>query len=244
METGEWRLGNLLAAFSLLTILPIKRDLDYSSRALSFFPVVGMTIGLILVSLQYLVSSLFPQLISAALVLIVWVILTGALHLDGVSDACDGLFAATSSERRLEILRDVHMGAFGATGLVLVLIAKFAALTSTNAAALILAPTFGRWAMVYAATFPLARRDGMAALFAASLTRREILAATLLTTLVAIPFGWLGVGVLLAAMMTTTLLAWLAIGRLGGLTGDIYGMVCECVEVSVLLAGSLWHAAN
>lgn len=233
-----------MAAVSLLTILPIPRELNYSSRAMSFFPIVGVMIGLVLASLQSLVSNLFPLLVSAALVLIVWVILTGALHLDGVSDACDALFAATSRERRLEILRDVHMGAFGATGLALVLIAKFAALTPTNAAALLLAPTFGRWAMVYAATFPLARREGMAALFAARLTRREILTATLFTTLIAIPFGWLGVSAFVAAVITTTLLAWIAMGRLGGLTGDIYGMVCECVEVSVLLIGSVWRAGN
>jgi len=229
--------NDLLAAVSLLTILPIRRELNYSARALAYFPLVGALLGAILVLAQYVLRLLFPPLMVAALLAVLWVLFTSALHLDGVSDSFDGLFAATTQERRLEILRDAHIGAFGASGLVLILILKFAALDDANSSALFLAPILARWAMVYAATFPLAREQGMAALFTNGLTRRELFFATFLTVLFALPFGWLAVSAWIGAVIVAMLLARFAMSRLGGLTGDIYGLICECVEVSVLLVG-------
>ncbi|HZQ07745.1 MAG TPA: adenosylcobinamide-GDP ribazoletransferase [Anaerolineae bacterium] len=230
-------MNDLLAAVSLLTILPIRRELNYSARALAYFPLVGALLGAILVLAQYVLRLLFPPLMVAALLAVLWVLFTSALHLDGVSDSFDGLFAATTQERRLEILRDAHIGAFGASGLVLILILKFAALDDANSSALFLAPILARWAMVYAATFPLAREQGMAALFTNGLTRRELFFATFLTVLFALPFGWLAVSAWIGAVIVAMLLARFAMSRLGGLTGDIYGLICECVEVSVLLVG-------
>ncbi len=234
-------MNDFLAAFALLTILPIRRELDFSARAFSFFPIVGATLGAIL-TFTFLVSRLFfPPLVTAALLVALWALLTGALHLDGVSDACDALFAATTRERRLEILRDVHIGAFGATGLLLILLLKCSALNQINVAAIFLAPVLARWALVYAAAFPLARNEGMAAMFAKKLSWREITVATIIAFACTIPFGWFGVSAWIVTSVVATLLARFAMARLGGLTGDVYGMICECVEVSVLLVGTVGH---
>lgn len=230
-------MNSFLAACALLTIVPIQRELQFSARAFSFFPIVGALLGILLAGALWTFQFLFPPLVSAALLTALWALLAGALHLDGVSDACDALFAATTRERRLEILRDVHMGAFGATGLVLILLVKFSALSAQNVSAVFLAPVLARWAMVYAAAFPLARNEGMAALFAKTLTRREIFWATLFTFLFCAYFGWLGASAWIVTLVVTTLLARFAMSRLGGLTGDIYGLICESVEVSVLLTG-------
>lgn len=234
-------MNDVLAAFALLTILPVRRELKFSGRAVAYFPLVGAGLGAVLVALQVLLQIIFPPLIIAGMLTAAWALLTGLLHLDGVSDAFDALFAATTRERRLEILRDVHIGAFGAAGLVLVLILKFATLYSTSAAtnapALFLAPLFARWAMLDATTYPLARSGGMAAMFTQGLGRREIFIGTLITFLSALWFGWLSiVGWIVAAFMAT-MLARVALARLGGLTGDIYGLVCEIVELSTLLVG-------
>lgn len=232
-------MNNLLAAFALLTILPIRRELDFSARAFTYFPFIGALLGLILVLAFYVSRSIFPPPVTAALLVALWALLTGGLHLDGVSDACDALFAATTRERRLEILRDVHMGAFGATGLVLVLLLKFAALYQINPLAVFLAPLLARWAMVYAAAFPLARKEGMALLFAQGLTRREIFLATIAAFGCILAFGWFGASAWLVTVIVATLIARFAMARLGGLTGDVYGMICEGVEVSVLLVGAM-----
>lgn len=231
----------LAAALALLTILPIRCQPVFSARALAFFPFIGVLLGGALWFAQFVLSWLFPPAIVAALITALWAVLTGGLHLDGLSDACDALFTPRTREQRLEILRNVHLGAFGATGLILLLLLKFAALTTTQSGALWLAPIVARWAMVYAAAYPLARREGMAVLFAAGLTRREIFSATLTTFAGAALFGWFGIAAWLVAAIIATLLARLALARLGGLTGDIYGMICESVEVSVLLVGArLW----
>ncbi len=230
-------MNDLLVAVSLLTIIPIRRELNYSARGLAFFPLVGAVLGAILVVAHYVLRLVLPPLVVAAVLTGLWVLMTSALHLDGVSDSCDGLFAATTRERRLEILKDVHIGAFGAAGLVLLLILKFAALDDASSSALFLAPILARWAMVYAATFPFAREQGMAVLFAKGLARRELVFVTLCTFIFALPFAWLAVSAWILALLVATLLARFALARLGGLTGDIYGLICECVEVSVLLVG-------
>jgi len=224
--------------------MPIRRELDFSARSLAYFPLVGALLGLVIV-LAFLAFRFFlPPMVSSALLVAVWALLTGGLHLDGVSDACDALFAATTRERRLEILRDVHMGAFGAVGLVLVLLLKFAALQQVNPGALFLAPVLARWAMVYAGAFPLARNEGMAALFAKGLTRRELMIATLIVLLCAVPFGWFAAGAWVVALLLASLIARFAISRLGGLTGDIYGMICEAVEVGVLVFASALYSQS
>lgn len=232
-------MNNLLAALALLSIVPVRRELSYSAGAFQYFPFVGALIGLFLVSVDLALRPFLPPLVVAALLVMLWAMLTGGLHLDGVSDACDALFAATSRERRLEILRDVHMGAFGATGLIFVLMLKFAALNEVNPIFLFLAPVLARWAMVYAAAYPPARDTGMAALFRSGLTRRILAVTTLVTLALCVPFGHAAAAAWVAAVVVSTLVARLAMARLGGLTGDIYGLICESVEISVLIAGAV-----
>jgi adenosylcobinamide-GDP ribazoletransferase len=237
---------DFLNAITLLTILPVRLaplpegQAWNGGRALAYYPLVGLLIGGVLLGASFLLSRVFPPLVTAALTLVVWAVITGGLHLDGFTDACDALFVPVSRERRLQILRDVHLGAFGAAGLVLLLLCKAAALTSlTSLWPLLLAPVLGRWAIVYAATYPLARKEGMAALFHAGFTARQLVVATLITIVVALCAGVLGVLAFALAWAAAAGIARLAVNRLGGLTGDIYGSICESVEVVILLAGTL-----
>ncbi len=232
-------MNDLRTALGLLTIFPVRYG-EISARAFAYYPFVGLIIGVLLSMVYFLSRCALPDLVAAALIVGLWVVLTGALHLDGFADACDGLFAAAPRERRLEILRDVHLGAFGAVGLILLLITKVASLASVpTCAPIFLAPILGRWALVYAATFPPARNEGMAVLFRAGLTRRVIFAATVLAALISAFFGGFGFVAFVAAFAIATLVARLAMNRLGGLTGDVYGMICESVEVGVLLVGTI-----
>jgi adenosylcobinamide-GDP ribazoletransferase len=178
----------------------------------------------------------------AALLVMLWVVLTGGLHLDGWADCCDALLATVSHERRLEILKDPRVGSFGGAGLALLLLVKFAAVASLPhaAAAFILAPTLGRWAIVnVAAAFPLARPDGMAAHFRSGLSRRELTWAALTTMLACGLVGWMGLlGFVAAAIAALAFGRWAA-SRLGGVTGDVYGAACELVECVVLVVACL-----
>jgi adenosylcobinamide-GDP ribazoletransferase len=232
-------MNDLRTALGLLTIFPI-RGQSISARALAYYPLVGLLIGVLLMCTHFLLRLVLPNLAAAALLVAVWALLTGALHLDGFSDACDGLFAAATRERRLEIMHDVHLGAFGTVGLTWLVITKVVFIAGvSNFIPLLLAPILGRWALVYAATYPTARSEGMAVLFRTGLTRRVILVASISAAILAAICGGFGLAAFLTAFIMATFIARFAQNRLGGLTGDVYGMICESVELGVLLIGNL-----
>ena len=233
---------DILCAFSLLTILPMPlRWLDSKrppARAMAAYPFVGLVLGGLLMLAHLVFQVILPPLVSAALIVVAWTALTGGLHLDGWADCCDALPATVMPERRLEILKDPRLGSFGGIGLVILLMCKFATVASVphESAALILAPTLGRWAMVnVAAVFPLARPDGMAAHFRAGLARRELTWAALTAALVCGAAGWGGLVAFVGAAVAALALGRWATLRLGGVTGDVYGATCELVEAVVLV---------
>jgi adenosylcobinamide-GDP ribazoletransferase len=204
-----------------------------------WFPLVGLLIGLLLCGVQFLAGHYFPTLLTGALVVLVWVMLTGGLHLDGLADCCDGLLATTSRERRLEILRDPRVGSFGVLGLILTLLLKVLAVWLATAMAvpmaLIMAPVWARWLLLLAARQPQARAEGMGAVFAAGLTPGVIGMASVLPLFLLTFTGGRGiVGVVLASLAMLALVR-LAHRRLGGVTGDVYGLVVEVSEVVLLL---------
>jgi len=237
---------DILCAFSLLTILPIPFGwLDAKrtpARAMAAYPFVGLVLGVLLMLAYWVFQAILPPLVSAALIVVTWAVLTGGLHLDGWADCCDALPATVTRERRLEILKDPRLGSFGGIGLVLLLMLKLAAVASLphGSAALILAPTLGRWAIVnVAAVFPLARPDGMAAHFRAGLSRRELTWVALTTALVCGAAGWGGLAAFMEAAVAALVLGRWATSRIGGVTGDVYGAACELVECLVLVLGCL-----
>ena len=188
-------MDDLVRALSLLTVLPVRARWEEGTRAgraMAAYPLTGALIGGALALAALLTSRALSArpgaLLPAALVLALWVVLTGALHLDGWADCCDALFVPVARERRLEILRDPRLGSFGGVGLVVLLLVKLAALQTLLSGAgvagllrlgfplwpgplpawpvLILAPVVARWALVVAArAYPPARPSGMAVTF-------------------------------------------------------------------------------
>ena len=134
-------------ALQFLTVAPsiIQRAFTPAELgwAVGFFPLVGLLLGGLLAGLDAVLGLVFPASVSTALVLAAWVLLTGALHLDGFLDACDGLLGGSSPEERLRILRDERVGAFAVAGGILLLLTKYTALAAVPgraAALVILAP--------------------------------------------------------------------------------------------------------
>lgn len=234
----------ILAAFQFLTIFPavVKRMFTSQEmgRAVGWFPLVGAALGFTLYGINHLASLIFPPMVAAALTLIAWIAFTRFFHLDGFMDSLDGLFGGWTPERRLEIMKDSRMGAFGTIGGILVLLTKFAALSSMLSLfpSIMLAATLGRWAsplVIYA--FPYAREDGLGIEMKRSVTIREIIIATLIAGITSwFVFGWLGFAFMLGAALIAFLTAAYAMRLLPGLTGDIYGAVTTLVEMLTLLA--------
>jgi adenosylcobinamide-GDP ribazoletransferase len=233
----------LRIAFGLMTILPVKLPSDWSAgdsgRAAVWYPLVGLVIGALTWLAWKGATFLFSPLAAGIVTLVVWVILTGGLHLDGLADCCDGLFASVPPARRLEIMKDPHIGAFGVIGLILILFLKAAALTSlTNVSSfgILLAASLARWCILPAGLLPLARPSGMASDFAAGFQRSFIVWSAIIPLTLAILLGLRWILSSIAGLGAAVLVLWLARSRIGGVTGDVFGMVVEIVEVLVLLA--------
>ncbi len=233
----------IIAAFQFLTIFPtiIKRMFTSQEmgRAVAWFPLVGIVLGLFLYVVNYLAQLIFPVSVSAAITLFAWIIFTRAFHLDGFMDTCDGLFGGFTPERRLEIMKDSRMGAFGVAGGILVLLTEYSALqSSVNLfAALTLSTTLGRWAsplVIYA--FPYAREDGLGIEMKRNVRIQEVIIATLISGALSFcVYGWMGFLLMLISAVISICIALYAMRLLNGLTGDIYGTVTTAVEMFVLI---------
>ncbi|PKO13938.1 MAG: adenosylcobinamide-GDP ribazoletransferase [Chloroflexi bacterium HGW-Chloroflexi-10] len=238
-------MSSLRQAFCFLTILPIPypqqlqfKDLGKSAR---WFPLVGLVIGLLLAGLRWVLGLIFPPLLVGILVVAAWALLTGGLHLDGLADCGDGLLVSAAPERRLEILKDSRLGSFGALTLIFHLLIKVAtvSLLTTPIAwfALPAAAAMGRAMLVWSATRPFARPGGMGETFANGLAKpvQWLPWVILAVGLPMMGVGWLAIPAILLSILLTLAIQRMAARRLGGLTGDVLGLVVELVETAVLL---------
>jgi len=233
---------NLRTAFGLLTTLPFGMPEDWrpgdSGRAGIWYPLVGIIVGGLVWLFWRMFILYFPPRIVGVLTLVVWVVLTGGLHLDGLADCCDGLLVSATPEKRLEIMKDPHLGAFGGIGLLLVLFSKAAALSSLTPSAglsIILAATLSRWFILPAGLLPLARPGGMGADFASGLRRSAIFITVILPLGLAFLLGAQGIYAVSVALFAAMAVLGLAIIRINGVSGDVFGMLVEVTETSVLL---------
>ncbi|MFS8860758.1 adenosylcobinamide-GDP ribazoletransferase [Synechococcus sp. H60.4] len=252
----------LWAALTFYTALPLGRlgRLQFEGIA-AWLPAVGLLLGGIL-TLAALLLQIFPPPVRAALLVALWVLLTGGLHLDGVADTADGLavnvpksFADTERpavnglSRRLQVMRDSHTGPYGVLALVLVLLLKFAALSSLQVwPLLLLVPAWGRWGQLLAiALYPYLRDQGSARFLKDSTSLPGSLwPGTLLLLAITGGVGWAGLLAWRPLLLWTlgSALGALAVGhwlyrQLGGHTGDTYGATVEWSEAIALLWGSL-----
>jgi adenosylcobinamide-GDP ribazoletransferase len=252
--------SSLAVALSFLTIVPVRtaapRPGDLG-RAAVWFPWVGLAVGLSLSVADWLLARFLAPALVATLTVALWAAVTGGLHLDGLADCGDGLLSTAPRERRLEIMRDPRLGSFGVIALVLFLLLKVLAVASLATeplwslavptlevawhgllpfGPLVLAPVVARWLLLVAARQPAARPSGMGQDFASTLTPRALLLAALLPlalVVVAGPRAWLSA---LLAGLVTLLVLRVARARLGGVTGDVFGLVVELSELTVLLS--------
>lgn len=240
---------DLRRALGFLTILPVgtlqaEADLRAPGKAFAWFPLVGVPIGALVATVAWLV----PDWLAGYAALATWVVLTGGLHLDGYADACDALLATTTPERRLEIMKDPRVGSWAVIGLILLLLGKFVALAQVSSWALIAVPVAARWAMTVAAWyFPYARTQGLGGYFRQGLGMREVTIASICALVILLLLAladWRVLALLLVAPVVLLAVGVFARTRLGGgVTGDIYGAICEITEWATLLVVALLPAA-
>ena len=220
-------------------LVPVDKSLLQVGRSIAFFPVVGLIIGIVLTLLYYVLHLMLPVPVVSAVIVAALAIITGAHHLDGLMDTCDGMVAGKTKEERLAIMSDTRVGAFGITGAGIILLLKYAAISSSlTPAMLITFPVISRWALTGAMLmFPPAKTSGAGYAVKSGADWRGYILATLVALAVSILLNGLVMGTtLLACVLGLIYLAGLIFTRLyGGLSGDCYGALVEIGEVVTLL---------
>jgi adenosylcobinamide-GDP ribazoletransferase len=234
-----------LIAIQFLTIIPLpfsvrceEKDLG---RSMSFFPLAGLTLGAILVGLNYILSLFLPRGIVDLLLIAALSVITGILHLDGLADVCDAFAARGGKERFLAVMKDSHTGAAGAVGLILALFLKYEVLLNIpvdmKRQALFLFPMMARFTQVQMAVGSRkARNEGLGTTFVGGAGWIQMLVAVATTLAFSLLLlGITGLWVFIAAYaLTWSLKAWFH-RKMGGVTGDIIGFTNELNEILCLL---------
>jgi len=241
----DW-IDRVRLAFGFLTRLPVGgRGLEAPlAQAAPMFPLVGMAVGLI-AGVAYVVAfglALGPWL-SACLAIAAAVLVTGALHEDGLADVADGFGGATDRDAKLAIMRDSRIGSYGVIALVLVLAARIGALAGIASpyhvlATLIAAGAVSRAVLVVAMRMmPSARSDGLGAGAGTPSFDGAIIAiaiAGIATLILLLPWAW--VLALVLGFGAAALVGLVAQRQIGGQTGDVLGAMQQVSEVAVLAA--------
>lgn len=240
------RLRDIVLSLLLLSRLPVPKvpdkDFERQAQAVWAFPIIGLIIGgfstLVILILQHLGQ---PDMVSAGLALTVCIIFTGAMHEDGLADTVDGFWGGYTQERRLEIMKDSHIGTYGVLALVLSLGLRWVTLAA-------LISTVGAWVMIPVAalsraampvlmlSLPNARDHGLSHQVGTPSRRPAALGLT-----IAAGVAWLTLGLgpalvcLLVGALGLTGLYHLIRCKIGGRTGDTLGTAQQVTEILCLL---------
>ncbi|MCL6237775.1 MULTISPECIES: adenosylcobinamide-GDP ribazoletransferase [Acinetobacter] len=237
--TPFWIALQFLTTFPIqLKAMPSKQQ---NGQSLLFYPAVGLLIGCILALLAFTLHSL-PIILLSSILLVVWIWLTGGLHLDGLADTADAWVGGFGdAERTLKIMKDPACGPIGVLSLVVICLLKWSALyvllQQQMYLALIVFPVLGRLAPLFLfLTTQYVREKGLGSSIAETIPRKSAYLVFILCLSACLYFSWTGVVSILTFICTLLYLRWKFIQRIGGVTGDTIGAAIEITEVSSLLA--------
>ena len=233
-------------ALGFLTILPVDRSLQSTPERLghgmALFPAVGLLLGLILIVLNSLLDALIPRAVLDCLLLLILIVITGALHFDGIADLLDGLAGGKESEDPLRETKASRVGALGVVGLVMLLLLKYLCLFNLpleiKSAGLIFMPAAGRWVQVVlaASCHYLRGREVSESVFLKYAGERELLIACgSLIAVALVLFGLPGIFLIFLLGIAAVVLIKYFEMRLGGVNGDVLGASSEVIEILSLL---------
>jgi len=241
-------LKSFSSALSFLTIFRIPFTVPVSTReelaaGVACFPLAGLVLGLIYYTAASALNGRVPTLLLSVMVASTTVILTRGLHFDGLADFADGIWGGATPERRLEIMKDSRIGAFGVLALIMGISLKIASIDALIAGGyfipLLLAPVFSRFAMAATAYGgKYARKDGLAKFFLEDLKFEHLVIAAMLTAAAALPAGLKFMLYFAPVLGCVFLFRQISDKYLGGITGDVLGAVNEVSEIVILVLGA------
>ncbi len=230
-----------ILSLQFFTRIPINIPVDFNKQNLRysvfFLPLVGFIIGG-LGGLVYYLLSPYNVMIASFMALLATIILTGGLHLDGLSDTFDGFFSNRDKERTLEIMTDSRIGAFGVLSIVLIILFKFVLILNIRNLPLALALSFANsrlidgWIMF---TKKTSKADGLGKMFNDSKPKNLVLISVLIYLIILIFLDIRYIIPLLLNFLLGQYITYIAYKKIDGFTGDVYGALIELGEVISLL---------
>lgn len=243
----RWRRFALAVTFLTRMPLPLQGEVTpIDLRAsMGWYPLLGAVLGAVAWGLYVAAGYILPATVAAALIIILLQVANGALHLDGVMDTCDGLGSGKPRARMLEIMKDSRVGAMGVFGAIAVILLKVTILAALGPGGAFL-PLIVGWSaarlvpLLDVTLFPYARPTGTGGLFTEATAPHALIFAIL--TVIGVAYGmaqWFGVALAVVCLAIVLLVQLPISRRLGGLTGDVYGMGIELAETLALLGGCI-----
>jgi adenosylcobinamide-GDP ribazoletransferase len=233
-----------LIGLQFLTQLPVRTKRSTAGNIANsyyFYPIIGFLIGAAAVLVRRLLMMIFPLSFSIAIVLAFLIWISGGIHEDGLADVADAMGGGWTRDDRLRIMKDSRIGAFGASILILALLAKYAAMTSMNPARLdasiVVAEMLGRWVFLPMGYFNGYAQEGLGSEFMKGLSAKAVIIATIVSSAGAIAVC--RTQGLIALVMAAGIVIFASIyfrRRIGGITGDCFGATFQFVEIATYAA--------
>ena len=230
----------MLSFFTRLPVPYVEYEEKLYVKGIKTIPFVGIVLGLILYLVSFVGEIFHPQ-VTAVILLLTYIFMTGGLHLDGLADTCDGVFSGRERERMLEIMKDSRIGSFGVLSMLFFFVFYAVMYQFLPREALLILPVIGKSApLISASMAEYARPSGMGQLLVDNIKAPEVTVAVLLPLVLSGMTVVFGQGLLLVLTCTVaTLVAELSVvmltrwlkKKLGGITGDTHGMVCEVSQM-------------
>lgn len=233
-----------------MTRIPINKSFNVTredyARGIRYFPIVGLIIGFIICISMYVASLVFSFFITSLIGLIISIVITGGIHLDGFSDTCDGIFSGRNREKILEIMKDSRLGTFGGIGLILILLSKYiiyydivSSIKSifSGLEVVLLAPIVSRSIVVF---FSYNRKyarekEGLGDLFIGKINLKDVLICQISLIIITFAINYKFLIIYIIVLFIMILLRRYIEKMLNGITGDILGFSIEISEVLFML---------
>ncbi|HSQ78648.1 MAG TPA: adenosylcobinamide-GDP ribazoletransferase [Nitrospirota bacterium] len=253
---------NFINAVQFLTIVPVRKNHETEegslARSMMYFPLIGFLIGFLLVYADKAMTLIaLPQTIANVLLVALSVLVTRALHIDGLADTLDGLMGGHDHSSRLSIMKDSRLGTAGALGIFFTVFVKYVCLNnlfeSEKVAALLTAPMLARWSQTFMAfKANYGREEGMGRAFVGHLRVSGLAAASAvaigLSAFVIVRLDTRSVLLIFSLLCGVVLLTFMGrrylVRKLGGVTGDAIGAISELNEVLVFLLFILFSSGS
>ncbi len=223
--------------WNMFSIIPITKNFEFKdslmSKSISLYPLVGFVLGFMLYLSSQLLLIFFDQEMSGYIVFVLWVVITGALHIDGLSDSIDGLFV--SKDRSLEVMKDPHVGAMGMIFTTSFLILKASSLAHLDDFIYIpLVMMLARFNAVLAIYFYEYVGGGMSKGASKAISSQTVFIASFITLALGMFYNHF-ILVFFGSLLSLFIVGKIFVKKIGGFSGDVYGLSIEVSEIVLLL---------